>query len=369
MEFLENELQNLVKQGQQQGYLTYQQVSQYLPDEANTPEKLDNLVGAIESYGIELRESSPDKQDGPTAEDLKAAEVELASLSLNEKMPKPGDDPIRMYLSQMAEIPLLTRDEEIALAKRIEIARKRFRRSVLSCDYSLRATVATLKRVYRGELPFDRTIKVSLTERLTKEQITARMPHHFRTIDHLLEQNKQDFALLLRKSVCNETKQAARKRFIGRRGKLLHLVEELSLRSRRVVPLIAEMKRFADRMAWLKSKLDKVKDDPVQIRLRDNIRCELKRLIEESLESPRSMQERHVASEKFHQEFEAAKRDLSSSNLRLVVSIAKKYRNRGLRPDKAGGSGDGDGAHRMAITSGPKYSKWNFPLAGCPGGC
>ncbi len=65
--------------------------------------------------------------------------------TFNEKITRPGDDPIRMYLSQMAEIPLLTREQEIGLAKRIEIARKRFRRSVLSCDYSLRQTVATLK--------------------------------------------------------------------------------------------------------------------------------------------------------------------------------------------------------------------------------
>ena len=98
-----------------------------------------------------------------------------------------NDDPVRMYLTQMAEIPLLTREQEISLAKKIEVTRKRFRRTVLGCDYAMQATIDTLTNVHEGSLPFDRTIKVSLTERLTKEQIMARMPHNLRTLDHLLE--------------------------------------------------------------------------------------------------------------------------------------------------------------------------------------
>src|SRR6267154_3515872 len=96
---------------------------------------------------------------------------------------------------------LLTRAEEISLAKKIEVTRKRFRRMLLSCDFALRATVETLKQVYRSELPFDRTIKVSLTEQLTKEQIMARMPHNLRTLAHLLGENRQDFRLMVSKKL------------------------------------------------------------------------------------------------------------------------------------------------------------------------
>ena len=332
MEFLEQDLQSLIEQGKKQGFLTFEQVVGYLPDEASTPEKLDNLVCAIESAGIELCKTAPViKNDGPSADDLKQAEAEVASLNqYSERLPRPSDDPIRMYLSQMAEIPLLTRDQEIALAKRIEIARKRFRRCVLSSDYSLRKTVETLKKVYAGDLPFDRTIKVSLTERLTKEQITARMPHHFRTIDHLLIENQKDFSILVSKNASDASKSEAKQRFVRRRGKLLHLVEELSLRSRRVVPLIDALEKFANRMNWLRKKLSEVQDDPTQQRLTANLKDELRRLMLETMESPRGLKDRATNCRKYHQEFEAAKRELSSSNLRLVVSIAKKYRNRGM---------------------------------------
>src|SRR4029077_13257098 len=103
------------------------------------------------------------------------------------------DDPVRMYLTQMGEIPLLTRQQEIALAKKIEVTRKRFRRKVLECDYALSNVVETLKRVHTGELPFDRTVKVSLTENLEKDKILQRMPHNLKTLERLLEQNVDDF--------------------------------------------------------------------------------------------------------------------------------------------------------------------------------
>ena len=72
----------------------------------------------------------------------------------------------------------MTREEEISLAKKIEVTRKRFRRTVIGCNLAMQNTLATLNKVHGGMLPFDRTIKVSLTERLTKEQIIARMPHN-----------------------------------------------------------------------------------------------------------------------------------------------------------------------------------------------
>ena len=81
-----------------------------------------------------------------------------------------SDDPVRMYLTQMGEIPLLTRQEEITLAKRIEDTRRKFRTRLLECDYVIQSAFKVLKRVRDGELPFDRTVQVSVTDRLERNR-------------------------------------------------------------------------------------------------------------------------------------------------------------------------------------------------------
>ena len=336
---MEKELQDLIVKGKTQGYLTYDEVNEYLPDEDVNPDKLDNLLIALDEMGIELVDQAPSQKPeereltaAPTAEELQAAveEEEVARLVRADELPKLSDDPIRMYLSQMAEIPLLTRDEEIALAKKIEITRKRFRRTVLGCDFAMRATVETLTKVHKGELPFDRTIKVSLTERLTKDQILARMPFNLKTIAHLLEQTRGDFAQLIRKSTSREERAAARRQFLRRRRKCLQLVEELSLRTRRVQPLMRQLEEFSQRMQEIRERLSEIRKNPIAKEERANLRRELRDLMMLTLESPRSLEKRCRMFRHQYQEYEQVKRQLSSGNLRLVVSIAKKYRNRGL---------------------------------------
>lgn len=326
-----NELAELIVKGRQQGFLTYDDLAEVLPDEEVGSEKLDALLIEIEKLGIEIS----DADEALTTEAVEKTAVTTTAVTPDftqpiGKVPRPSDDPIRMYLSQMSVIPLLNRDEEVALAKKIEIARKRYRRSVLSCNYALAATIEILKRVHLGELPFDRTIKVSLTENLTKEQIQARMPHHFRTIDHLQRSNAKDFAKLVSKSVSDAEKAEARTRFIRRRAKLVILVEELSLRSRRISPMIKQIRGIADRMVAIRTQMQATGEDAPTPGQRLRLKEELARLVIQCQSSPSSLSKKAADCEKYFREFEAAKSQLSSCNLRLVVSIAKKYRNRGM---------------------------------------
>ncbi|WP_254512943.1 RNA polymerase sigma factor RpoD [Anatilimnocola floriformis] len=327
---LESDLQTLVSKGKTQGYLTYDDIGGYLPDQDTNPEKLDNLLVAIDEAGIELLDQAP---PGP-GDILKFPTKEDEGPTLTNKSTEPptklNNDPIRLYLSQMSEIPLLSRTEEISLAKKIEVTRKRFRRTLLSCDYAMRETVKILTQVYKGELPFDRTIKVSLTEQLAKEQILARMPHNLRTIENLLDRNREDFTRLVRKSTSREERQLARRNFLRRRRKCLQLAEELSLRTRRVHPHMAQLEMYSRRMDAVQARLNAIRGDVAYRDERADLRRELFDLMRITLESPRSLRERCTAFRRQHQEYEEAKRNLSSGNLRLVVSIAKKYRNRGL---------------------------------------
>jgi RNA polymerase primary sigma factor len=326
---VEHQLQQLLAQAKAQGFLTYEEVSQYLPDEVLGTDSIDELLNELDRLGIKLI-------DGPNAHHRALAEVAPRgdegdrSFVLTDGMPHGSSDPIRMYLSQMADIPLLTREEEIGLAKKIELTRKRFRRNLLRSFSALEATVKTLQRVYSGELPFDRTIKVSLTERLTKEQVQARMPHNLPLLVHLMEAQRRDFALLLRKSVEPLEKAAARKRYLRRREKMLVLVEELSLRTRRVQPLIRHLSEMSRRMDELVAQLQELKQTGGPAEKIAAVRSELKQLLLATMESPSSLRLRCQQLRGQYQEFENVKRELSSGNLRLVVSIAKKYRNRGL---------------------------------------
>jgi len=327
------DLDVLVATGKTQGYLTYDQVNDYLPDEAVTPEKLDNLLIALEEQGIELVTEPPVVED---EKPVRPVEVKAADSAPSlpptpaKELPKLSDDPVRMYLTQMAEIPLLTREQEIALAKKIEVTRKRFRRTVLGCDFAMQHTVRTLTEVFKGALPFDRTIKVSLTERLTKEQIMARMPHNLKTLNHLLAENRKDFRLLINKQTPPADAAAARKRFCRRRRKSLILVEELSLRTRRVQPMVRHMNEMSRRMDDVRARLNRIKHDTAAKDERANLRRELRDLMLLTLESPKSLRTRCETMQRQYQDYEQVKRQLSSGNLRLVVSIAKKYRNRGL---------------------------------------
>ena len=332
VQHLDPDLRQLIELAQTQNRtLTYDQVNTFLPDEDVGPGKLNDLLLALDQYQVTLVEQLlVDGFEDPRPRPTPPPDADPANSMTAEEQPKLSDDPIRMYLSQMSHIPLLTREEEISQAKKVEVSRKRFRRALLSSAFAMQATVDTLKQVYAGDLPFDRTIKVSLTERLTKEQILARMPYNLKLLDHLLELNRQAFAKLISKRVPAEEKRVVRREFIQRRWKCLQLVEELSLRTRRVQPLIRKLEKLTRRTQLICSRLEAIKDDAGQTQLRTQLRRELYKLMIQTQESPRSLQARCELATRELEVCEKVKRQLSNGNLRLVVSVAKKYRNRGL---------------------------------------
>ena len=210
MDKLDEGLKTLLDLGKRRGFLTFDQVNDFLPDEATSPERIHGLLETLDEMGIELINedeaetrllASGDLDDEPddelAEEPAEDEEAELTPEEL-EDISRRIDDPVRMYLTQMGEIPLLTREQEINLAKKIEVTRKRFRRKVLECHFALALVVDVLKKVNEGELPFDRTVKVSVTENLEKDQILGRMPHNLATLGHLMECNVRDFKAFVR---------------------------------------------------------------------------------------------------------------------------------------------------------------------------
>ncbi|QDV52564.1 RNA polymerase sigma factor RpoD [Gimesia fumaroli] len=325
MHRLDARLNELIENGKKQGYLTYDQVSAYLPDEAVNPEKLDNLLLTIEEIELDIIPDQvitvlqPEKAKGG-----RSRTVDDTSRRI--------DDPVRMYLTQMGEIPLLTRDEEIRLAKKIEITRRRFRRELLSSDYAMRQAIEILDKVHKTELPFDRTIKVSVTEGLEKNQILGRMPHNLKTLEFLGQKNAGDFERFVNPELTKTERREAYASLQKRRRKMATLIEELSLRTQRLQIGMKRLEQISHRMTELEDQIRDMND----LRAKDskddrgNLDRELQDLVSMTMETPETLRERIKAVKQRYLDYETAMRELSGGNLRLVVSIAKKYRNRGL---------------------------------------
>ncbi len=376
------------------GWLSYEELNNALPDEMVDPDRVHELLAAIDELDIELVDElefrarlyrarkeeqaamgSPFRAmsvagTGGSRVDSLAIQVRMnqahyASMNpadvasqaerdvaeaarmdddtlqrdiedaVSGESSKRVDDPVRMYLTQMGMIPLLTRDEEIRLAKKIETTRMIFRRRCLECDYIASEAAKILRAVEAGDMPFDRTMRISTAEENHKEKIAQRIPANLGTIEALLERNAADWAELEEKRTGKATKAAlakVRQRIAARRVRLSALLEELCLRTGRIVPLMNKLRSISQKMTDLQSQIEKGETTPGKLDPEDLavMREELDGLRSLVREEPGELAARCAVLKTVFWEYEQAKRDLSGGNLRLVVSIAKKYRNRGL---------------------------------------
>jgi RNA polymerase primary sigma factor len=251
------------------------------------------------------------------------------------------DDALGLYLRQMGSIPLLTRPQELTLAQRLEKARTRYRRAALFNWRTIGKVIETFEAVLAGQLALDPTIDVVATLDLSREQILARMPINLKTLRHLLEASEKDFRDYVRAQGQGVSARIKLRRRIGRRiRKAIKLVEELS-------PRIELLDRWTDELINLS----------VQIKLAAHANSTAHRTNGHRTNGHRTNGHRAVAAKVAKQpceqmlearglpdeilglvrvlkrrrkHYQQARRELAEGNLRLVVSIAKRYRNRGL---------------------------------------
>ncbi len=319
---------SLMEKSKKQGYVTYSEINDIFASNAVSPEGIDGILMSFGNADIEIVDEPCAKKEKPTGEDNAASRRKEETA---EPVESHGvEDPVRIYLSQMGEIPLLTRTQEIELAKKIEFTRKNTRKAILESPLCLEKALAILAFVKNGEMSFDRSIKLDGSINLSQKDILQRIDTNVPTLEGIHERNKEDYAKVRGKQYNEKEKLCIREEIRMRNSRAVVLLEELGLKDSIVGEMKKSLVEIRERGNSYKSKLRTMRSGRRGNAEINTVQAKIDELEQRTMEDASEINKRFKTIQKRNTMCEDAKRELSSGNLRLVVSIAKKYRNRGL---------------------------------------
>ncbi len=339
----EKAIQLILKKIKGRKSITYTEFNELLPEDAIDPKEIDEIFTRLANEGITVQEVAEeeepvvdlDEEDLVETDDPEADALVVGSSLIPESDVGDVHDPVRMYLSEMGSIPLLSREEEVILAKKIELSSSRFRRRTLESPVAMAYVFDLYEKVKQNRESLDKIMRNSHPSGSDKNDVFTRLPGHMESLKKIYE----ILSTLWRKmedSNLSQVKRAAHfSEMRARQRRMAKLLEELGLRTSkmlvirdRIIKLAGDAEKLLKEENGLKARHDRL--SPQEKRRLEIARDKLLRIRMEAKEPLGRLlvRARHV--EKRFNEYQTVKQKLSSGNLRLVVSIAKKYRHRGL---------------------------------------
>lgn len=239
-------------------------------------------------------------------------------------------DLVEAYLSQIHDIPLLSRAEEIAVAKEIERSRERHRRAVLSSEYLLRVVLRSFEKVLAGQAKVHRVVDVSIVDPEGKARAMRRLAAVVKPLSELLRRNERDLAEVLQPGQTKAGRWRLLRAVIRRRREAERLVEQVRPRMEALDPALERLEGVGNRMTGLIDEVENPSSNGNGHSHTAGACGELHAFLLLAGDSPSSLRRRLARIARCHSRFDSAKNELCTRNLRLVVSIAKKYRRSGL---------------------------------------
>ena len=344
------DIAKLIEAGKERGYLTYGEVNDLIPQQVHSPEDLDDLLATIGTQGIDVLEDQPKLRFSAFGKKLDkevefGSEVEPVELDPTGGALEKTNDPVRIYLREMGAVPLLTREGEVDIARRIERAQLQVLKALSRSPIVIRQVLAIGEDLKRGARSIKETV-VFDEEEITEEILRSRVEEVTRRIDQLQKHHKRAGQLAERLPTIPSQKKAHQySRCRGRLGREIVLISliirNLGLTNFERNRLIGQMNKTMEIMrsldrqvSDLEKKIESTHSEELKKDYRKTQRrhrADLERL--ESDADVKFQELRRTQREIIRGEMDAeqAKHELIEANLRLVVSIAKKYGNRGLQ--------------------------------------